>query len=169
MRCIDVDLHIAVYKVKLALEAADLSPGADRWTSVEKDRWNIFLQVIALYPDLSCHPDVQNGRSPMDMVMAAFIHQRKAPVNKLICERIIKDGKRCFWDDRVESPCNGDLTVERLVPGDRNGAYHIGNIVVACARHNSERGKLDVESFLRLNSKNIKATPDDGFDNINTD
>lgn len=170
MRCIDVDLHIAVYKVRQALEAADLKPSAERWTSIEKDRWDIFLQVVGLYPNLSEHPDYRSGRNPMDMVMETFMNQRKQPTtHKLIIERIIKDGKRCFWEDRVESPCGGDLTVERLIPGNRNGEYYIGNIVVACASHNSERGKQELESYLRLNPKNIKAAPDDGADDAVTD
>jgi len=57
-------------------------------------------------------------------------------------------GVRCFWAGRGRGPCDGEMSVDRLVPGSRGGLYRLENCVIACRRHNSVRGDRTIEEFL---------------------
>jgi hypothetical protein len=57
-------------------------------------------------------------------------------------------GRTCFYRDRDKGPCSPEVTVDRLRPGVRGGEYTVANCVVACSRHNSQRGDKVLEDYL---------------------
>lgn len=164
MKIEDVDLYIAVYQVRSTLD----KPSAERWTSKNRDRLEIFSQVHRRYPELNNHPDVIAGAEPIDIVMDAFLALRKSDKDKLsmMIQRILKSGKECFWHDRLGTTCSGELTLDRLVPGDRGGSYSLSNVVVACQFHNSSRRNLNVEDLLKQNGANVSEENVDSIDGV---
>jgi len=60
-------------------------------------------------------------------------------------------GAKCFWAGRGLGECSQEATLDRLVPGswDPPGEYTLENCVIACTLHNSARGNLSVEEYLR--------------------
>ena len=57
-------------------------------------------------------------------------------------------GPQCFYAGRVDSECNNEVEVDRIVPGTRGGMYIPGNCMLACGRHNSSRGDKTIEEFI---------------------
>ena len=67
---------------------------------------------------------------------------------ELLVEVARAHGRTCFYANRGKGACSPEVTLDRLVPGVRGGQYTIENCVLACSRHNSQRGDCTLEEYL---------------------
>jgi hypothetical protein len=55
---------------------------------------------------------------------------------------------RCFYHNRGLGDCSEDVDLDRILPGSQGGKYSVANCVLACSRHNRQRGDLNFIEFL---------------------
>ena len=102
------------------------------WNKAMRRLWSQFVEGDS--PDLS--PSGKVGRPSS---------ARRANLINTVLER---DGKDCFYCGKILPP--DDTTLEHLVPISAGGCNHIGNLVAAHQKCNSEAGHLSVMKKIKM-------------------
>lgn len=84
-------------------------------------------------------------------IVNAWVAYRKLPNGKgpLTINVARAHGRKCFYANRGVGNCNNQVSIDRLIPGSREGEYTIENCVIACGFHNSQRNDQTIEEYLR--------------------
>jgi hypothetical protein len=53
----------------------------------------------------------------------------------------------CFYKGKVGTGCSDEVDLDRVKPGKRGGEYTMGNTVLACSKHNRQRGCKEVVEY----------------------
>jgi len=53
----------------------------------------------------------------------------------------------CFYRGKVPTECSDEVDLDRVKPGEGGGAYTVDNTVLACSRHNRQRGSKEVADY----------------------
>lgn len=53
----------------------------------------------------------------------------------------------CFYKGKVGTECSNEVDLDRVMPGKRGGEYTLRNTVLACSRHNRQRGCKEVAEY----------------------
>jgi hypothetical protein len=56
---------------------------------------------------------------------------------------------KCFYKDKIGTPCSNEIDLDRVKPGKRGGEYSIENTVLSCSKHNRQRGCKEVVEYWR--------------------
>ena len=134
----DLPLNIAVYKLRQEITAAKQDQGSDQWFYTENWQY-IMKRLLEIDPNLK---DVSE-----DEVFHVFITQRKAGHKKgkegsrdQILRLILERGScECHWKHNFPGKCSDDLSLDRLLPGHRDGTYDDRNVVISCLFHNVKK------------------------------
>lgn len=139
----ELPLYLAVYRVQRQVE----KPGSDDWISI--DAKEMYKRVLTeLVDGMSCTD--KGIPYSLDQTVAAWRNIRKGGEKiRLLCQVALEQGDRCFYAKRGKGECNQEVTLERIIPGDEEGIYTLENCMIACSFHNTSRGKMPIESYLR--------------------
>jgi len=140
MKFNELPLYEAVYDVVQQMIENGESPGSDKWTMFESE-------TLARRIQQRLPIGAPFTKSEM---MDAWIRFRKSVGRKaeLIVETARKHGRHCFYRGRGLGECSDELSIDRIIPGSRGGQYDIRNCVIACLKHNEQRGDLSIEEYL---------------------
>ncbi len=137
----ELPLYRAVFEVQKRVE----QPGSDEWIRARaKQAYKLVLQQIVDDENWT----EQGIQWSMNQVLDVWMHLRKVPKARMICEVAAMHGERCFYFGRNIGECSADLDLDRIIPGSKEGEYQIQNCLIVCSRHNRSRGDLGIAEFL---------------------
>ncbi len=141
MKFSEFPLYAAIWTIRNASPAGPFAAGLSSDPQTAEDREKVFRAIQG-----QLAPDVHYT---LDECCKAWVGYRKrGRENDLAVMVGLTHGAHCFWQERGRGRCDGQVSVDRLVPGARGGQYKLENCVIACQRHNSMRGDLTIEEFL---------------------
>ena len=106
------------------------------------------LQKVISYLPPACI-----GKYRFEKILLAVNQFRKLNQDHLKKRKIILEHARkmtaaeCFYRGKVPTECSNEVDLDRVKPGKRGGEYTVGNTVLACSRHNRQRGCKEVADY----------------------
>jgi hypothetical protein len=148
MKFSEIELYEAIYDVRAELK----EPGADSW-ALDIEKRNQLCRMIQTRLTIGA------PFTTSEMMRAWFTFRKRTDQKaNLIVEICRTHGRRCFWSNRGLGNCCDEITIDRLIPGSRGGAYNLANCVLACKTHNSLRKDQSIEQFLNSGQRNLFVT-----------
>lgn len=143
MRFDELELNLAVYRVRQRLVTEGEQIGAGEW---EHDRSLELCRMIA--------EELVN--EPIKEHLQAWIRYRKSGKAGSDGERkydiiaqLYENGSRmCFYYGRGLGHCSEDVDLDRIKPETQGGVYSLANCVLTCSHHNRQRGDRDFAKYI---------------------
>ena len=142
MKWEELELCVAIAKVRHGMKRNGEKPGAECWTA---ERALELTHRIMLELVNKPNPSFIDAWRQFRKTPTSYDDKKKLDIIVELCER---NGPTCFYSDRGLGDCSDDVHLDRIRPGSRGGEYTIANCVLSCGRHNTMRGDKAIEEFL---------------------
>lgn len=139
----ELPLYVAAWKVYSQTE----NHGSDDWPIKKRDV--LCQRVLHQLVEDGAYKEFGIPWGP-DRIIDAWMNIRKSPEGKtaILCEVAVCYGQNCFYQYRGLGRCSGEIELDRILPGSRDGKYTVSNCVISCSFHNRSRGNLSIENFI---------------------